>query len=45
MSSMEGVYEGTVVIVYGEGAGTFSGTNAMGGKITQPLVRAQWVRW
>jgi endonuclease YncB( thermonuclease family) len=35
-----GIYEGTYVTVYGEGAGYVTGTNAYGGEITQPLVRA-----
>lgn len=36
----EGVYEGTILTVYGEVAGTFSGTNAYGATITQPLIEA-----
>ena len=34
------VYEDTWITVYGTGAGTFNGTNAYGGTITQPIVRA-----
>ncbi len=36
-----GYYEGAQVTVYGTGAGTFSGTNAFGAKITQPIIDAQ----
>lgn len=35
------VYEDTWITVYGTGAGTFDGTNAYGGTITQPLLMAQ----
>lgn len=35
------VYEDTWITVYGTGAGTFDGTNAYGGTITQPLILAQ----
>lgn len=37
---LTGVYEGTWITVYGFGAGTFSGTNAFGGTIIQPLIGA-----
>lgn len=35
-----GIYEGTYVTIYGVGRGTFDGTNAFGGPITQPLIEA-----
>jgi endonuclease YncB( thermonuclease family) len=35
-----GMFEGTVVTVYGTVVGTQNGTNAMGGEISQPLVTA-----
>lgn len=35
------VYEDTWITVYGTAAGTFDGTNAYGGTITQPLIMAQ----
>ncbi len=38
-----GIYEGTFVTVYGTGRGTFTGTNAFGGTITQPLIEADIV--
>lgn len=38
-----GIYEGTYVTVYGEGRGTFTGTNAFGATITQPLIEANIV--
>jgi endonuclease YncB( thermonuclease family) len=38
-----GIYEGTWVTVYGEGYGTFEGTNAFGGTISQPLIFADIV--
>lgn len=38
-----GIYEGTWVTVYGTGRGTFTGTNAFGGPITQPLIEADIV--
>lgn len=38
-----GIYEGTYVTVYGEGRGTFTGTNAFGATITQPLIEADIV--
>jgi hypothetical protein len=36
-----GIYEGTFVTVYGVGEGYVTGTNAYGGEIVQPLVRAE----
>lgn len=44
-NSTPGLYNDAPVIVYGIGAGTWSGTNALGGKITQPLVSADYLRW
>ncbi len=41
--SLPGLYENDAVVVYGKGNGTFSGKNAYGGTITQPLVVAQYV--
>lgn len=38
-----GIYEGTWVTIYGQGAGTMDITNAYGAQITQPLVRADIV--
>lgn len=38
-----GIYEGTYITVYGTGRGTLDGTNAYGGKITQPLIKADIV--
>lgn len=38
-----GIYEGTYVTIYGVGRGTFDGTNAFGGPITQPLIEADIV--
>lgn len=38
-----GIYEGTWVTVYGTGAGTFEGTNAFGGSISQPVIAADIV--
>lgn len=40
-----GIYEGTWVTVYGEGAGTFDIQNAFGGTVTQPLIFADIVDW
>jgi hypothetical protein len=37
---ISGIYQGSWVTVYGTGGGSVSGTNAFGGTITQPLVRA-----
>ncbi len=41
--ALPGVYTKQTVKVYGVGAGTFEGTNAYGGTISQPLVNAQYV--
>jgi hypothetical protein len=41
--TLPGAYEKQNVTVYGIGAGTFEGTNAFGGTISQPLVNAQYV--
>jgi hypothetical protein len=38
-----GIYEGTSVTVYGVGAGKIEGTNAFGGYVVQPLIRADIV--
>ena len=38
-----GMFEGSYVTVYGTVVDTFTGTNAFGGRITQPLVSAQFV--
>ena len=38
-----GIYEGTWITVYGVGSGTFTGTNAYGGTIVQPLIIATYV--
>lgn len=38
-----GIYQGTWVTVYGTGAGTYEGTNAFGGTISQPVVVADIV--
>ena len=38
-----GMFEGSWVTVYGEVVGTQSGTNPLGGEITQPLVKAEFV--
>jgi len=35
-----GIYEGTWITVYGEGSGTFTGTNGFGASIEQPLIDA-----
>jgi len=35
-----GIFEGTYVTVYGEVLGVQTGTNALGGTISQPLVKA-----
>jgi endonuclease YncB( thermonuclease family) len=40
-----GMYEGTYVLVYGTLVDTRSGTNALGGTISQPLVAAQYVEF
>lgn len=40
-----GIYEGTWITVYGTVEGTFEGTNAFGGTISQPLIRADIVDW
>jgi hypothetical protein len=40
-----GMYEGTYVLVYGTLVDTRSGTNALGGTISQPLVDAQFVEF
>jgi len=40
-----GIYEGTWITVYGEGAGTTDIQNAYGGLITQPLIYADIVDW
>ena len=42
---LEGVFEKDIVLVYGKGAGTFTGTNAFGAEIVQPAIRAEYVRW
>lgn len=39
--AISGIYEGTWIPVYGVGDGYMTGTNAFGGEITQPLVRAE----
>jgi len=39
----QGIYEGTWVTVYGVAYGTFEGTNAFGGTISQPLIFADIV--
>jgi hypothetical protein len=41
--TLPALYEKNIVVVYGRGAGTYTGTNALGGQITQPLVRADFV--
>ena len=38
-----GIYEGTWITAYGVGSGTFEGTNAFGGTISQPLIFADIV--
>lgn len=40
-----GIYEGTWITVYGTGDGTFTGTNAFGGTIVQPMIVADIVDW
>jgi len=42
---LEGVFEKDIVLVYGKGAGSFTGTNAFGAEIVQPAIRAEYVRW
>lgn len=41
--SLPGLFEKDKVVVYGRGAGTFTGTNALGGQVTQPLITADYV--
>lgn len=41
----QGIYEGTWVTAYGKGDGTFTGTNAFGGTIVQPVIRADILDW
>ncbi len=41
--ALPGLFEKDRVVVYGTGAGTFTGKNALGGEITQPLVKAVYV--
>ncbi|MCM0081818.1 hypothetical protein L4X63_09475 [Geomonas sp. Red32] len=36
-------YEGDVVMVYGEGAGTMDGQNRMGASITLPIIEAKYI--
>lgn len=43
IGSLPELYEKDQVVVYGRGAGTFTGKNALGGEITQPLVKADYV--
>lgn len=38
-----GIYDGTWITVYGTGDGTFEGTNAFGGTISQPVIAADIV--
>lgn len=40
-AALTGIYEGTYIDVYGIGDGTFTGTNAYGGTIVQPLILAE----
>lgn len=37
------VYEGDVIQVYGEGAGTLEGENRMGASMTWPLIQAKYI--
>lgn len=43
--TLEEVYKDTYVLVYGKGAGTFTGRNAFGAEIVQPAIAAEYVRW
>jgi hypothetical protein len=38
-----GIYEDSWITIYGVGAGTFEGTNMMGGTISQPLIEADMI--
>jgi hypothetical protein len=42
--TLDGIYEDTVVTVFGIGGGTFEGTNSYGGPITQPLIQISYVQ-
>lgn len=44
-NTLEGVFADDFIIVYGEGNGSFEGTNAMGASISQPLVEAVRIRY
>ncbi len=43
LGNLDGLYEKQTAIVYGQGAGTVEGTNALGGVISQPLILAEYV--
>lgn len=44
-NTLEGVFADDFIIVYGEGNGSFEGTNAMGARISQPLIEAMRIRY
>jgi hypothetical protein len=44
-SALDGVYEDTAITVYSMGAGSQSGTNALGGTITQPVLVASYMMY
>lgn len=43
--TLETVFEDSYILVYGVGNGKLEGTNAFGGSITQPLIKAEYVRY
>lgn len=44
-NTLEGVFADDYIIVYGTGAGSLTGTNAMGAEISQPLIDAGRIRY
>src|SRR5690606_37843782 len=42
---VEGVYKNSTITVYGRGDGSFTGTNAFGGQISQPQVAGDFIEF
>ena len=43
--TLDEVFKDSYIIVYGTGAGKLEGTNAFGGAVVQPLIKAEYVRF
>jgi hypothetical protein len=43
--TLDEVFKDSYIVVYGTGAGKIEGTNAFGGTVVQPLIKAEYVRY